>query len=165
MATSKIDWNRLRQRIAALGRWVAGLGRQVAPLGRKVAALGRRAAPLARRLGPLGRWLAALAARAFRAARHEASKDKYREYLSSAYSQMRQRYPAVESTAKEALDAIGVRPTGPPKTKRAAPSPSGTKKKTTVAAKTTRKKAPARKKVVRKKAIVRKTTGTRKKAA
>jgi hypothetical protein len=127
MATRRIDWNRLRHWLAALGRRMANL-----------------------------------ATRSLRAAGHEASKDKYREYLSDAYGQMRARYPAVEDTAKEALDAIGVRPKVPAKSKRSKPS-RGRSTKTT-AGKTTRKKASARK-TTRKKAASKKKAAPRKKAA
>ena len=96
----------------------------------------------------LSRRLASLTVRGFHAAKTEASKDKYREYLSEAYGQMRERYPAVENTAKEALDAIGVRPR------------AQTKK--TAARKTTGKKTSARKTSAKKKKTTRKTTSSKK---
>jgi hypothetical protein len=97
----------------------------------------------------MSRRLTGLTVRGFHAARTEASKDKYREYLSDAYGQMRERYPAVENTAKEALDAIGVRPR------------AQTKK--TAARKTTGKKTSARKTSAKKKKTTRKTTSSKKK--
>jgi hypothetical protein len=75
-----------------------------------------------------GRQAADLAVRGYRAARREAAKDKYREYLSDAYGRMRKRYPAVESTAREALDAIGVRPAAAPPEDRDPSGPATTKK-------------------------------------
>jgi hypothetical protein len=109
----------------------------------------------------LGRRIADLSVRSFRAARTEASKDKYREYLSEAYGQMRERYPAVENTAREALDAIGVRPRAKAGSKQ---SPAGGAKKKTKAAKS-RKKTTARKKTTRKTTSSKKKTTPRKKAA
>jgi hypothetical protein len=126
MATQRIDWNRLRQGVVALGRRVAHL-----------------------------------AVKGFHAAKTEASKDKYREYLSDAYGQMRERYPAVENTAKEALDAIGVRPKAKAGTKKK--SSGGTKKKTTAAG--SRKKTTAKKKKTRKTTSSKKKSTSRKKAA
>jgi hypothetical protein len=126
MATRRIDWNRVRQ-------WLVALGRRVATL----------------------------TMRLFHAARKEAGKDKYREYLSDAYGQMRERYPAVEDKAKEALDAIGVRPKTP-----AAPRPPKAKKKTTKKKKTTtKKKAASKKKTTAKKTTSKKKVVPRKKAA
>jgi hypothetical protein len=154
MATQWFDWKRLLARLAALGRGLV-------PLGRRLVVGGRR-------LAPLGRWLAALAARAFCAARQEASKDKYREYLSDAYSQMRVRYPGVENTAKEALDAIGVRPRASARPTPATSSHSGSKKKTSAVKKTRKKtsgKKASAKKTTRKTTTARKKTGERKKAA
>ncbi len=108
-----------------------------------------------------GRRIADLAVRGFHAARNEASKDKYREYLSQAYGQMRERYPAVENTAKEALDAMGVRPRSKAGSKRAS---AGRAKKKTTAAKS-RKKTTAKKKTTRKTTSSKKKTTPRKKAA
>jgi hypothetical protein len=104
----------------------------------------------------MSRRLAGLTLRGFRAARTEASKDKYREYLSDAYGQMRERYPAVENTAKEALDAIGVRP-------RAQATKTAARK--TTGKKTSAKKSQAKKKTTRKTSSTKKKTTPRKKAA
>ena len=109
----------------------------------------------------VGRRIAGLSVQGFHAARNEASKDKYREYLSEAYGQMRERYPAVENTAREALDAIGVGPRSQAGSKRA--SAGGAKKKT--AAAKSRKKTTARKKTTRKTTSSKKKTTPRKKAA
>jgi hypothetical protein len=111
----------------------------------------------------LGRRITGLSIRAFRAARHEASKDKYREYLSQAYGDMRQRYPAVENTAKEALDAIGVKPKAPAGSRQSKSSRGPARKKKT-AAKTTSKKASAGR-ATRKKTVSKKKTGAKNKAA
>ncbi|MHC4649979.1 MAG: hypothetical protein ACYTES_03880 [Planctomycetota bacterium] len=98
----------------------------------------------------LGRRIANFTVRGFRAAKHEASKDKYREYLSEAYGQMRERYPAVENTAKEALDAIGVRPRKQAGSKQSKSSADGPKKKRaagkTKTTATKKKKTTSRKK-------------------
>jgi hypothetical protein len=102
----------------------------------------------------LSRRLASLTVRGFHAAKTEASKDKYREYLSEAYGQMRERYPAVENTAKEALDAIGVR----------SKSKAGSRQASAGAAKKT-KAAKPRKKTTVKKNTTRKTTSSKKKTA
>jgi hypothetical protein len=132
MATPRIDWKRVRQRLADWGR----------------------------RIGRL-------AVRGFQAARHEASKDKYREYLSQAYADMRHRYPAVESKAKEALDAIGVKPrtssgsTGAKSSR--GPARKKSKKKTSGG--TTRSKASAAKATGKKKTAKKKKAGTKKKVA
>ena len=111
----------------------------------------------------LSRRAAHLTMRGFHAAKTEASKDKYREYLSEAYGQMRERYPAVENTAREALDAIGVGPRTEAGSKQA--SARGAKKKKSTAAKTTRKTTTARKKTTRKTTSSKKKTTPRKKAA
>jgi hypothetical protein len=110
-----------------------------------------------------GRQVAQFAGRGYRAARREAAKDKYREYLSDAYGRMRQRYPKVESTAREALDAIGVKPaarkavttTAPARRKAASPKKTGAGRKKT-AAKATRA-------VAKKKTGAKKTAGAGKK--
>ena len=107
----------------------------------------------------LSRRVARLTVRGFHAAKTEASKDKYREYLSEAYGQMRERYPAVENTAKEALDAIGVGPKAKAGSKQAS---AGAARKTTAAK--PRKKTTAKKKTTRKTSSKKKTT-PRKKAA
>jgi hypothetical protein len=96
--------------------------------------------------------------RVFHAARKEAGKDKYREYLSDAYGQMRERYPAVEDKAREALDAIGVKPKTPagPKSSKTRKKTTTTKKKAASKKKTTTKKKTATKKVTKKKVVPRK---------
>ena len=111
----------------------------------------------------VGRRIAGLSVQGFHAARNEASKDKYRQYLSEAYGQMRERYPVVENTAREALDAIGVRSPSKAGSKRA--SAVGEKKKKTTTGPTTRKQATARKKTTRKTRSSKKKTTPRKKAA
>jgi hypothetical protein len=108
----------------------------------------------------LSRRVAHLTVRGFHAAKNEASKDKYREYLSEAYGQMRERYPAVENTAREALDAIGVRPESKAGSRQAS---AGAARKTTAAK--PRKKTAAKKKTIRKTASSKKKTTPRKKAA
>jgi hypothetical protein len=110
----------------------------------------------------LSRGVAHLTVRGFHAARTEASKDKYREYLSEAYGQMRERYPAVENTAREALDAIGVTPDSKTGSRQAS---ARTAKKKSTAGKATRKKTAARKKTTRKTTSSKKKTAPRKKAA
>jgi hypothetical protein len=120
-----------------------------------------------------GREAAELAARGYRAVRREAGKEKYREYLSDAYGRMRKRYPKVESTAREALDAIGLRPTEPepdgaaPARRKSAAKKAPARRKTASKKKTgTRaKKAGAKKKktVTKKKAVAKKKTSPAKK--
>jgi len=110
----------------------------------------------------LSRRAAHLTVRGFHAARTEASKDKYREYLSEAYGQMRERYPAVENTAREALDAMGVRSDSKAGSRQAS---AGTAKKKSTAGQATRKKTAAKKKTTRKTTSSKKKTTPRKKAA
>lgn len=154
----------------AAGRRLAWLLRGEGRLGARISAVARHVSDGARSLGrvlatrlewlaPLGRRLADQAGRGARAVRAEAGKEKYRQYLSDAYRDLRKRYPAVESTAKEVLDAVGVRKKKTKKRSTTGARAGTTRKKKTTARKkattttttTARKKSPARK-ATRKKA-------------